>query len=84
MNMLGRGSSHAAAIVPLSLAMAQEMAKIGDFAVIPAGSHRSEQLEQRVVLLKNAGDIATELCRYLRDPAARAILSRYGFEVPSE
>jgi molybdate transport system substrate-binding protein len=70
--------------VPLSLASAQETAKVGNFALIPADSHREEPLEQRMVLLKNAGDVATEFYRYLQQPAARAILIRYGFVLPNE
>jgi len=71
-------------IVPLSLAKAQEIAKEGNFAIIPADLHREEPLEQRMVLLKNAGDTATEFYRYLQEPDARAVLIRYGFMVPSE
>ena len=80
---LAHGSSQAG-IVPLSLASAQEIAKVGNFALIPADSHREEPLEQRMVLLKNAGDVATEFYRYLQEPAARAVLIRYGFVLPGE
>jgi molybdate transport system substrate-binding protein len=76
--------SRQAGIVPLSLASAQEMAKVGNFALIPADLHREEPLEQRMVLLKNAGDAATEFYRYLQEPAARAVLIRYGFVLPGE
>ncbi|HET7031837.1 MAG TPA: molybdate ABC transporter substrate-binding protein [Casimicrobiaceae bacterium] len=83
METLVRGSTQAG-IVPLSLAMAPEIAKVGKFALIPADSHREEPLKQRMVLLKNAGDVATEFYRYLQEPAARAVLIRYGFVLPGE
>ena len=57
MEFLAHGSSQAG-IVPLSLAKAQEIAKLGSFALIPVDSHREEPLKQRMVLLKNAGDTA--------------------------
>jgi phosphonate transport system substrate-binding protein len=81
MEFLAHGSSQAG-IVPLSLAQAQEMAKLGTFALIPVDSHREEPLKQRMVLLKNAGDTATAFYRYVQEPAARAVLMRYGFVVP--
>jgi molybdate transport system substrate-binding protein len=37
-----------------------------------------------MVLLKNAGDVATKFYRYLQQPAARAVLIRYGFVLPSD
>jgi molybdate transport system substrate-binding protein len=83
MELLARGS-YQAGIVPLSLAKAQEIDKLGNFAIIPASSHREVPLEQGMVLLRNAGDIATEFYRYMREPAARTILSRYGFALPGE
>jgi molybdate transport system substrate-binding protein len=63
MEFLAHGSSQAG-IVPLSLAKAQEMAKLGNFALIAVDSHREEPLKQRMVLLKNAGDTATAFYRY--------------------
>jgi ABC-type molybdate transport system substrate-binding protein len=81
--LVAHGSSQAG-IVPLSLAKAPEMAKLGTFALIPLDSHREEPLKQRMVLLKNAGDTATAFYRYVQGPAARAVLSRYGFVLPGE
>jgi phosphonate transport system substrate-binding protein len=81
MELLVRGSSQAG-IVPLSLAKAQDIDKLGNFAVIPADWHREVPLEQGMVLLKSAGDIATEFYRYMQGPAARSILMRYGFVLP--
>jgi phosphonate transport system substrate-binding protein len=81
MELLARGS-YQAGIVPLSLAKAQELDKLGNYAVLPTDSHREVPLEQGMVLLKNAGDIATEFYRYMQGPAARAVLMRYGFLTP--
>ena len=83
MEFLAHGSSQAG-IVPLSLAEAQEIAKLGNFALIPVDSHREEPLKQRMVLLKNASDTATAFYRYVQEPAARAILMRYGFVLHPE
>ena len=69
-------------IVPLSLVKAPETAGLGRFAVIPAEWHADEPLRQRMVLLKGAGPTAREFYRYLRTPAARELLGRYGFVVP--
>jgi molybdate transport system substrate-binding protein len=83
MEFVANGPSQAG-IVPLSLAKAPEMAKLGNFAVIPADSYREEPLEQRMVLLKNAGDTAIEFYRYMQEPGARSVLRRYGFVLPGE
>ena len=69
-------------IVALSLAMSPQMKKFGRFAVIPAAWHTP--LKQRMVLLKNANATAHSFYRYLQSPAARAVMRRYGFELPGE
>lgn len=69
-------------IIALSLAMAPQMKDLGRYAVIPESWH--EPLRQRMVLLKSA-DAATEaFYRYMQQPAARAIMRRYGFALPNE
>jgi molybdate transport system substrate-binding protein len=81
--LVAHGSSQGG-MVPLSLSTAQEIAKLGNFSLIAVDQHREEPLRQRMVLLKNAGDTATAFYRYLQEPAARAVLSRYGFVLPGE
>jgi molybdate transport system substrate-binding protein len=71
-------------IVPLSLSKAQEVAKLGNFALIPSEWHANEPLKQRMVLLKSAGDVATAFYQYLQTPAAREVFIRYGFVLPGE
>ena len=83
MEFVANGSSQGG-IVPLSLAKAPEIAKLGNVTLIPADWHRGEPLKQRVVLLKNVGDTATAFYRYLQGSGARAILVSYGIEVPGE
>ena len=83
MEALAHGSAQAG-IVPLSLASAPEIGKVGNFALIPADAHREEPLEQRMVLLKSAGDVAAEFYGYLQEPSARAVLIRYGFVLPRD
>jgi len=83
MQFAASGSSQGG-IVPLSLSTAQEVAKLGAFALIPAEWHAGDPLKQRMVLLKNAGNVATAFYRYLQKPAAREVFIRYGFVLPGE
>ena len=41
-------------------------------------------LRQRMVLVKGAGDTARAFYNYLQQPAARKILTQYGFVLPAE
>jgi molybdate transport system substrate-binding protein len=83
MQFAASGSSQGG-IVPLSLSLAPEIAKLGSFAPIPADWHASEPLRQRMVLLPKAGPVARRFYAYLQEPAARAIFVRYGFVLPGE
>lgn len=69
-------------IVALSLALAPQVSALGSHALIPAEWH--DPLRQRMVLLKDAGESARTFYAYLQQPAARAVLRRYGFVVPGE
>lgn len=69
-------------IVALSLAMSPQMARFSRYAVIPGDWHTP--LRQRMVLLKNAGETVRAFYLYMQQPAARAVLQRYGFELPAE
>lgn len=69
-------------IIPLSLAMAPTVSKLGSFAALPAEWHTP--LRQRMVLLKNAGPEAESFFRYAQTPAARGIFRKYGFSLPEE
>ncbi|WP_136416040.1 molybdate ABC transporter substrate-binding protein [Herbaspirillum sp. ST 5-3] len=69
-------------IIALSLAKSPQMAGYGRYALIPADWHAP--LRQRMVLLKNADATAQAFYRYLQEPAARAVMRRYGFELPGE
>ncbi len=71
----------AGGIIPLSLATAPRLADAGRHALIDAALHRP--LRQRMVLLRGAGDTARAFYRYLRGPAARAVLARHGFRRPA-
>ncbi len=81
MELVIAGSSQGG-IVPLALAEAPEMEKLGNFAIIPIEWHATEPLRQRMILLKNAGGIASAFYRYLQEPEASAILTSYGFVLP--
>jgi len=69
-------------IVAWSLAVARPLRQRADHALIP--QHYHEPLRQRMVLLRNAGDAAKQFYEYLQDKAARAILNRYGLQLPED
>lgn len=71
-----------AGIIALSLARSPRLAGHGNYAVIPSSWHRP--LRQRMVLTPGAGDTARQFYLYIKNPAARAILERYGFDIPRE
>lgn len=67
-------------LIAHSLALAPPLRDKGTFALIPEADH--PPLRQRMVLLTRAGPIAERFYRYLQEPAARAILTKYGFALP--
>lgn len=69
-------------IIAYSLALAPEVGRLGGFAVIPAEWHAA--LLQRMVLMRQAGPVARAFHTYLQQPAARAVLRRFGFARPGE
>ncbi|MDA3297925.1 molybdate ABC transporter substrate-binding protein [Pseudomonas aeruginosa] len=69
-------------IVAYSLVLSPNMAKRGQYALIPSEWH--EPLKQRMVLIKGADATSQAFYRYLQEPAARSILTRYGFVLPGQ
>ncbi|HCR1517620.1 TPA: molybdate ABC transporter substrate-binding protein [Pseudomonas aeruginosa] len=69
-------------IIAYSLVLSPNMAKRGQYALIPSEWH--EPLKQRMVLIKGADATSQAFYRYLQEPAARAILARYGFVLPNQ
>lgn len=67
-------------IIAQSLALAPQVAKLGQFALVPEAWH--QRLAQRMVLLKNAPAAAAQFYDYLGSSAALAVMKRYGFELP--
>lgn len=67
-------------IIAYSLALAPEVAPLGSHALLPEDWHAP--LRQRMALLKGAGPVAEAFYAYMRDPAAREIMERYGFGLP--
>jgi molybdate transport system substrate-binding protein len=67
-------------IIALALALAPGVLDGARYALIPDTMHAP--LRQRMVLTKRAGATAHAFYRYLQQPAARAVLKRYGFAVP--
>jgi len=71
-----------AGLIALSLAKAPSVAAQGQFVLLPEAWH--QPLNQRMVLLKNAPAAARAFYAYLGQAPARAILQRYGFELPQD
>lgn len=69
-------------IIAYSLALTPDIGTRARFVLIPADLH--QPLRQRMVLMKTAGATATAFFAFMRSPAARAIMDRYGFLLPSE
>ena len=69
-------------IVAYSLALSPKVAALGTFELIPHEWHGP--LRQRMVLLEGAGATAERFFASMRQPAARAIMRRYGFVLPGE
>jgi molybdate transport system substrate-binding protein len=72
----------AGGIISHSFALAPELAAKGRFVLLPASLH--PPLRQRMVVLKRATEPAARFHAYVRTPAARAIFTKYGFELPPE
>ena len=71
-----------AGIVALSLALAPELARQADHVLLPERLHAP--LRQRMVLTAAASETARRFYDYLQQPAARAVLRRFGFTLPGE
>jgi molybdate transport system substrate-binding protein len=69
-----------AGIIPYSLALAPELAQRGAHALIPENWH--DPIDQRMVLLRNAGETAARFFAFVQTEAAQAVLRRYGFIPP--
>ena len=69
-------------IFAYALALSPEVSKLGDFVLIPAAWHKP--LQQRMVLMKNAGETAQAFYAYMQKPAARAVMRKFGFALPNE
>jgi len=69
-------------IIAYSLARAPQVAARGTYALIPEDMH--QPLRQRMVLLTGAGPVAEAFYAYIQQPAARAIMQRYGFALPED
>lgn len=67
-------------IIAYSLARATAVGARGRYELLSDADH--PPLRQRMALLKRAGPIAARFYDYLQQPAARAVLERYGFTLP--
>jgi len=69
-------------IFALSLALSPQVGSLGTYVLLPADLHKP--LRQQMVLLKSADETTTAFYDYIQSPAARTILRKYGFLLPSE
>lgn len=69
-------------IVPLSLARAPEVARLGTAVLLPETTHRP--LRQRMALMRSAGPVAVEFYAWLQTKPARDVFARHGFALPGE
>ncbi|MBI4987186.1 MAG: molybdate ABC transporter substrate-binding protein [Rhodocyclales bacterium] len=69
-----------AAILPLSLVRADELAGKGGFVTLPETWHAP--LRQRMALVKGAGEAARRFYAFLQSPEARVIFVKHGFVLP--
>ncbi|MFN3295306.1 molybdate ABC transporter substrate-binding protein [Caldimonas sp.] len=69
-------------IVAQSLALAPPVARLGRFDLIAQDWHLP--LRQRMVLMKDAPPALQAFYDALAEPAAQAIMTRYGFQMPRE
>lgn len=67
-------------IIAYSLALAPQVAALGDFALIPESWHK--RLAQRMVLVRDAPQAARDFYAYLSTPQAQAVMVKYGFAMP--
>lgn len=67
-------------IIAYSLALAPQVAALGDFALIPESWHK--RLAQRMVLMRDAPQAARDFYEYLSTPQAQAVMVKYGFAMP--
>jgi molybdate transport system substrate-binding protein len=64
-------------VLALALALSEPMMRAGRFWTIPVESY--PRMEQGAVLTRRAGTAAREFMDWLRSPASKKILERYGF-----
>jgi molybdate transport system substrate-binding protein len=69
-------------IIAYSLGLSPKVSALGSLALIPEDWHAP--LRQRMVLLTSAGATAERFFAFVQEPAARAIMRRYGFLLPGE
>jgi molybdate transport system substrate-binding protein len=69
-------------LIAYSLALAPEVGSKGRFALVPESWH--QPLRQRMVMLKGADETTRAFYAYLQQTKARAIMRKFGFNLPGE
>jgi molybdate transport system substrate-binding protein len=68
-------------IIAYSLALAPQVARLGDFALLP--EHWHQPLAQRMVLMRDAPQAARDFYAYLAQPEAQSLMRQFGFAMPN-
>jgi molybdate transport system substrate-binding protein len=69
-------------IIAYSLALAPQVGRLGDFALLPESWHKP--LAQRMVLMRDAPAAARDFYSFLATPEAQAIMVKHGFSMPGQ
>lgn len=69
-------------IFAYSLALAPAVGSRGSYVLVPSEWHAA--LNQRMVLMRNAGETTKAFYAYMQSPLARTIFRKYGFLLPGE
>ena len=75
-------SSAQGGIIAYSLALSPRVSSLANYALIPEEAH--SVLRQRMVLLKDAGDIAEQFYAFVQRDEVRDIFRQYGFTLPGQ
>lgn len=75
-------SSAQGGIIAYSLALSPRVSSLANYALIPEEAHSI--LRQRMVLLKDAGDVAEQFYAFVQRDDIRVIFRQYGFTLPGE
>ncbi|MGD9637545.1 MAG: molybdate ABC transporter substrate-binding protein [Alphaproteobacteria bacterium] len=78
---ISTGSAEAG-LIPYSLVLSPKSANLGKYVLLPEAWHNP--INQRMALLKGAGDTAKVFYDYLQSPKSQEVFAKYGFVMPEK